>query len=116
MQVLTQVWNKESNSLFDYESSDYTTKNHLVLTFGHFVRHEKHISFIKEKDKIFSKKSFYIFSINKTEGTINHILDNYVVTYDKEHISQKRNIAFYEEKPWIAIKQSYSENKVVSKN
>ena len=68
--VLTQTWNKESNSLFDFESNDCTRKSHVVTSKGHLIRHDKYTYFIKDTDKIPSSKPVYMLSVSKNESNI----------------------------------------------
>ena len=93
-------WNKDSNLLFDYESSDYYLYNQTVDKGGILTRNGKKFDFLPKTKK---RQENYM-------GTISHKGDQYYIEYD-EKLESEENIPSLDEKMWIVIRNTqFKEN------
>lgn len=91
MNIKFNIWNKETNTLFDYDADNYLTNSFEV---------NRTTKIIRQKNKII--ENLYAFS--NDEGYVSDI--EYHKKEDYYVIKPDMNIMYY---PWIIIKYSFSE-------
>jgi pSer/pThr/pTyr-binding forkhead associated (FHA) protein len=87
------VWNKDSNLLFDYETTDYTISESLVSSNGSIIKNDKKI-FFNNKNKTFSENCLYNIAIKG---------DEYTLKFDEK--------APIEERGWLVVRNTHFKNK-----
>jgi hypothetical protein len=99
--VNSYYWNKDSNSLFDYEADEYVSSSAKVCRNGYLYR--------KEKDLYFLERPF------KEKGTISQVVrcqakaDSFELDFDDD--CDMASVKSIDEKPWLIIRHTGFVNK-----
>ena len=67
--VESHIWNKDTNSLFDYESKDYFKSNSTITNNGYLMRNDKSLIF-QENEKPSPTTKLFLTNIKKSKGKI----------------------------------------------
>ena len=107
MEIISQVWNKDSNLLFDYESNDYTITHISVKNGGSLIRNDKRISFVPG----------FINTRNDFQKIGNIIVngDEFHLNFennDNDKVNNLNNLT-NNDKAWLVIRSTYCKNKFV---
>jgi hypothetical protein len=99
--VNSYYWNKDSNSLFDYEADEYTSSSAKVSKSGYIMRRDKDISYFDRAPK--DKTSYSVVAKCQVRN------DSFDIDLDDD--CELNSVKSVDEKPWLIIRHTGFINK-----